>query len=392
MSDELNLLSLNKLAKILQQYESAFSVTNKRQLLFAGDLLEIQGDLQEIDISVVNDPDGHVLDLNNLRNDYQIIFYKWIDQDLDTSSIDKNLWFLKTNGDFIIIRDGSLLNSSGNTEFENEIGNILSYYKLCNFLKSETVSDHHNEIKEEYVFYSSSKGVIRIKYDTIAPRIKTVSYTLMVEALIKIIGEQQYKSYFVNTLFQIAKGGPSVDLIEIIKIAHQLISIIKRDYELVIKQFDFEKFKDRLLKEKEKYFNSIREILNKVFSQLIGIPISISASAFATYKVENETPTLVMILVGFVFYIIFYIRIQLIYKKDINELSLDFNRDFEIIRDRSGLPPDIIDSEHRKIIKKISQTKSMINFLIIGILILGGSFAFYLGNQIVNILSVEYCH
>ncbi len=93
-------------------------------------------------------------------------------------------------------------------------------------------------------------------------------------------------------------------------------------------------YKDSLYKEKEKYFLSIREIINKIFSQAVGIPISISATVFASYKVSDDNLMLLIVLLTFFIYVVFYIKIQLIYRADIGELKNDFTKDFDVIKSK----------------------------------------------------------
>jgi hypothetical protein len=371
MSEDLNLRDVTTLSRLLKEHEGFFVVTHQRKLIYTGHAPEVSEELKNIGARLYEDPDGLVVELSPIRERYTIIFYNWIDQDIDSSSLTRSIVLLTLTGAFLILEQGVLQQSSGDHGLETEINNLFRYYKLCTFLESDTFCDHYNTIREEYVFYSSSQGVIRIHYTTVAPRIKIADYSNGLDSLIGLLGDHHYKIYFVNSLFQIAQGKPVIELADLLAIADHLVAIIRRDYELALKQFDFEKFKDRLLKEKEKYFASIREILSKVFSQLIGIPISISATAFATYRVQHETITLVMILVGFLFYIIYYVKIQSIYRKDILDLQVDFEKDFEIIKTKSGLPADIIEQENNKVRRKLTQTKSMITFLICGILVLG---------------------
>lgn len=254
--------------------------------------------------------------------------------------------------------------------------NIISYFKLFNFLKEKSFCDYFNDADNEIVFYSSVNGIIKVKYDSIPVVSEKDDITKKITELISLATPIQVSSFFKNSLYTISKGTGTIRISEIINQSEDVIAITKRDYELVSKQFDFEKFKDSLYKEKEKYFTSIREIISKIFSQAVGVPISISASVFATYKVSDDIFMLLLVLLAFGLYVAFYIKIQCTYKADLLEVERDFSSSFDIISTKSGLSNDVIGKEKQKIVNKISSTKTIITWLItivcaLGILVIG---------------------
>jgi hypothetical protein len=381
MSDPLNIEKLKVFCKLLEQYRGSFAVSTSRTLIFNGNPETIQPALAGIGISGSVDIDGFLISLAGIAGRYKIVFERWLDQDFDDTNLLTDTIFIHLSGEYVLYQNGIITEHSVGEDFKNEISTIVTYYKLARALKVEAVSDHHNEARKEFVFYSSTRGVIKIAYSPVAPKRQLGIQADKVDSLIQNIAAPNHKIFFINGLFKISNEKTSIDLLTIIDNAESLTTIIKRDYEITLKQFDFEKFKDNLLKEKDKYFNSIREIINKVFGQLIGIPISISASAFATYKVEHEPFTLALIFFGFIFYVVLYVKIQLTYKSDLMEIQSDFERDFDDIKLKSGLATSVIEGEKGKIENKINRTRSMINLLIGGITVLGISFVLYLGNQ-----------
>ena len=387
MSDSLKTDKLKTFCNLLAQEKGQFLVSHSRKLEFKGNFQNVQAALSVSGLSVEVDLDTYFISLTSLVGQTKVVFDQWIDQDFDDESIDKDTIFFHLAGEYILYQNGVITSYSASERFRNQVNGTITYFRLVKALKAEVVSDHHNEARKEFVFYSSTRGVIKISYTAVAPKFPTSIQSDNVDSLVKLIAAPNHKIFFINGLFKISNEKPSIELLTILENADSLASIIKRDYEITLKQFDFEKFKDNLLKEKDKYFYSIREIINKVFGQLVGIPISISASAFATYKVENEPFTLSLICFGFIFYVVIYIKIQTTYKSDLTDLQTDFKRDFEDIKSKSGLAPSVIDREKGKIEGKIVRTKSMISLMIGGIIVLGGSFVIYLGNQIVVTLT-----
>ena len=248
----------------------------------------------------------------------------------------------------------------------------LYYFRILNSLLNSKFNDHANEANKQLVFYSNANGILKINY-TIEPILANITYSDATLVTFENYSTSDiYKTFLINSFYSITKNRDNILSIgEVIEQLEILINTSYRSQELVSKQFDFEKFKDSLLKEKEKFFSSIRDILNKIFSQAIGIPISISAAVFSTYKVSDDAIMLLMVWISFVVYTIFYIRIQWIYRADLKEIENDFKLDFEIIEQKSGLSNEIIQVEKTKVLRKIKDSLSMIHLLIGTVIILG---------------------
>lgn len=283
----------------------------------------------------------------------------------ESEFVDSYFVILDVDGSYCAyMEDSTDFSENSSPKFKTYCNNLIFYYKLYNYLKSEDFSDHHNSANNEIVIYTSTNGIFKIFYDVV-PVLSQEDVSLSIRELLKYISLIELKSYFKNAFYIISNKKNSIAIAAIIDNASDIIEIAKRDYELVSKEFSFEKFKDSVLKEKEKYFSNIREILNKIFSQAIGIPISISATAFATYKLSDDFFILLIVLLSFIIYVIFYIRIQFIYRSDIEEIKSDFKRDFESISMLSGLSQDIIDIEKTKVERRIKNSFSTIDLLIV---------------------------
>jgi hypothetical protein len=312
-----------------------------------------------------------------------LICSKEIEKYFENSFTEEEFAILNTNGDYCYndLQNAKLIfNEQASSEFRIVCTNIYHYFKLYNFLKSEEFADHHNDANSEIVIYSSAKGIFKIQYTAIPTVEKAKEFSSSVLKLIEIATPIQLRFFFKNSLFTFSNGTGVISINEILEKSQDIIAATKRDFELVSKQFDFDKFRDSLYKEKEKYFTNIRDIVNKIFSQAIGIPISISATVFATYKVSDDTLMLLLVWLSFILYAVFYIKIQWVYKGDIQELKTDFTNDFAIIKSKSGLPENLIQTEKEKIERKISSSLTMIDMLIgvvIGLGILVSWYIFY---------------
>lgn len=392
MNSEHDILAIQNTAIFLKREGAKINLPRPSRIIYSGNRADIESDINSLGVVGSDDPDGTVLTFSAISKSYNVIFLKWIGQEFTAANCTKDTVFFDLNGDYAVQLSSKVVSYS-NDNFRNTIENVIAYNLLIWTLSEDKVSDHHNIAGKQFVFYSSTKGVIKITYQSPAPLDSVKIELPTIHSLIGSIKSLAHKIHFINGLFKVANEKPIVPLATVISNADLLDAIIKRDYEIAIKQFDFDKFKDNLLKEKDKYFNSIREIVNKVFGQLIGIPVSISASAFATYKVENESSTLFLILLGFTFYVFLYIKIQMSYLADLGDIQTDFDRDFKEIKLKSGLDGKVIQTESDKIEKKIKKTTSMIRVMIFGISILGGTFTLYLLNQLyINFNGVGLIH
>ncbi len=322
-----------------------------------------------------------LLKIKSFLNGIDLISFSELETYFEYDFITKDFVILSNTGEYYYYqaeKKSVEASTSASADFLTKCKNIFSYYILYDFLKSEDFSDHHNDANSEIVIYSSSKGIFRIIYDSLPIIEDSKDIAAKITKLISRVEPVQIRSFFKNALFTFSNGKGIISINEIINKTDELIDTAERDFELASKQFDFDKFRDSLHKEKEKYFNSIRDIINKIFSQAIGIPISITATVFATYKVNDDNVMLSIVLSAFLLYVCFYIKIQLVYKADIKELKNDFLNDFEIIKSKSGLPEKDINSEKSEVDRKLNSSLSMINWLIGTVIGLGLLVACYI--------------
>lgn len=262
------------------------------------------------------------------------------------------------------------------------IDNRLSYYQLYNTLKAGNFADHHNDAEKEIIIYNSAKGILKIQYPVPAPRF-TRPIQQAVTHLLAALTNELLKIYLKNSLFEFATGN-TLQIEEFISKESDIVSAAKRDQELATKQFDFEKFRDSLYNQKDKFFNTVRDLLSKIYSQIIGIPISITASVFAAYKIDHDRLVSVLILVSFLLYVVIYLVTQYTYYKDIQEVKTDFERDFSDIQLKSGLPADVVKLEYTKVADKIGTAKNISLILMFSIVALGICVVFFIANQIIQ--------
>lgn len=262
------------------------------------------------------------------------------------------------------------------------ISNTIEYLHFIKKLKDEdTFADYYNGSTNEIVIYTASKGIHKIKLPSIPISLDdSKPYYYIVESTLRRLLNEDFVIHFKNQLFKVIKQANESQIEAVFQHLEEISQEADNDYQLYLKNFSFEKFKNDLQKEKEKYFNSLREILNKILSQVIGVPVSIAATIFAINKVE-EIFLLALIYIAFTIYVVFAIHFQRIYYKDVLEIECDGKKDFEKISKESGLADKTINLESKKITNRINTIKRTIIIFVFLILTLYFPLSIYIYNQ-----------
>lgn len=234
------------------------------------------------------------------------------------------------------------------------IRNLNSEYELKLFLINE-LADYYSDSNTELVFYTSTKGINKIRITNAIPSLDpNIDYSVMINEFIERAKDKKFKVFIKNQLFTNLNGTRTDGFINLIYHLDEILENAQRDYEIYLREFSFDKLKNEFEQQKEKYFGSQREVLTKILSQLLSIPVAISASLFATYRVQDSFALLVIML-AYDIYAFFIIHIQLILLSDTKLLKLNFLEEVEIIKKKSGLEQKIISKEIEIPIKKFDE-------------------------------------
>ena len=354
-------------------------IIDNNRIVITGDKERIKGELTSLNIEI-DQLDDYLLFNNFVLS--KIFLQQELQYKLDAKETIANFAVLDLCGSAVLYYEKEIYVINSNHTLLQEVENALAYFTLYNYFKTLDFSDHHNDAQKEIIIYNSAKGILKIKYQSQYPSFTELIKNNVNKILIEI-RDPQFKNYFKISLFENALGN-TISLSEIITKADILLSSAKRDFEIAIKQFDFEKFRDSLYVQKDKFFTSIRDVLSKIFGQVIGIPLSITATVYTSYKADHATFVSSLILISFIVYVIIYLAIQWSYLKDIDIIYSDFLRDFEIIKLKSGLPESVIKDEESKIEKKIDSTENISIILMTSVMILGSTVALFLLDQIIK--------
>lgn len=111
-----------------------------------------------------------------------------------------------------------------------------------------------------------------------------------------------------------------------------ILNLAEQNFEIYLHDLSLENIKKDYIEHKNKYFNQSREILSKLTNQVIGLPITIAASVFSTYKVSDSISTLIIILFVFLLYSMYSIFLLKLQKDDIRDLKATFEKDYESLK------------------------------------------------------------
>lgn len=222
-------------------------------------------------------------------------------------------------------------NKEGIISKNNFISNTFAYLRIKSLLSKNIITDYHSEANREFVIISATKGKILIGYPQI---IDDFDNNINVVAFEKLLNDKlalkEFSKFFKNDLYEFLFSIEKEDRLKyLVANLDTIIESANRNYEIYLSSFSFDQIRDEYDKRKQKYFDELRSIINKVSGYSIGLPISISAASFAAFKTLDSLPTYILIIAAFIifsFYFIFMIRHN---RDDIEDIKNDYNIDFE---------------------------------------------------------------
>lgn len=302
-----------------------------------------------------------------------------------SSDLDKILVILFCGDTCLVYNNG--VTSTGDGTANYIITNTVSFLLFQETLLS--IADYTNAMVREMVFHTSTKGIFKLKYPAYPVSLDdTKNITAAVQIFLSKISDKTFQLFFKNEIADFVKKDNNNDFTNLLIGVQGVVDESDKNVELYLKNFSWETFRAKLYTEKDKYFVALRDILGKIMTQLAAVPISISATIFATYKIDNAY-VLLFVILAFSLYVGFAFYIQTLYYRDTKEIASDFERDFRVIADKSGLPLVTINIEKDKIQARIVSIKRLIYLFSFIIIILGSLFDFYLAGQIVKSLLVK---
>jgi hypothetical protein len=306
-------------------------------------------------------------------------------KDFSKDDFNEDLAILNYNESFLLFSSTNNKSFNNNGELDRDffIENTYYYIKTLEFISNiNQFAEYTSNAYREIIIISPQKGKLIISYPNIKEKLPPFNRIKPnCEKLFdRINNTKGYPSFFKNELFDLLKNEERISRYpKFLLRLDVLLESADRSFEIYLNNFSFDDLKDKLKKDQETYFSKLRDILSKVFSQILAIPISISATVFASYKTDDFYIK-VLIISAFTIYTIFSMYLLNMLNKDVREIENDFNEEEPIIIKKSKLPLVTIEKETNKVkrrIKEIHCTIKIFRYIVFILLILLSFYMFF---------------
>ncbi|GEM_PF-5890202 len=225
------------------------------------------------------------------------------------------------------------------------ISNNHLYFELLNFLKTQEHQedkifyfvDYFNWDSRNIVFTTLKKeGKLSINFPAGGMDLRTnVHLNESLERFKLAFGDsnRNFPKFIKNELIgQLSKYHVNDRMQKLLEEFVGILNIAEQNFEIYLHDLSLENLKKDFIDHKNKYFNQSREILSKLTNQVIGLPITIAAAVFSTYKVSDSPSTLIIILFVFCLYAIYSVFLLKLQKEDVRDLRRMFEKDYDYIK------------------------------------------------------------
>ena len=238
------------------------------------------------------------------------------------------------------------------------IQNTYHYLKFFSYFESLGISEYNSSTNHEFILVDPEKGKFLLGYPVVPPVF-----------LERVRLEDKYKKFEgANTAqeFRLLLKRQIIDSVSryehdqtFPKLAENIDAVLRdteNNYEMFLRKFNFEELKKNFRKERDQYFENIRNIIDKLLGRVVSIPISVSAAAITIYNLKDDPNTVVVVIVtlAYIIYSIFTSFLLRLLHIDALEINQGLRDDLELIEKSSNIPVSILKKETSKVYKKIN--------------------------------------
>jgi hypothetical protein len=223
--------------------------------------------------------------------------------------------------------------------------NLFAYRDFIDFFISKSNGDYSDfqfvdnfDENSRKLFFTSSKepGKLVISYPVELPNFDdTINYS---NILIKLISSfepvnKHLPLFIKNEIFKYFNNkNDCTGFVTLFINLKSILALANKNYQIYLHDLSLDKIKTDYKDYKQKYFSSQNEILSKITTQVIALPISIAASAFSLYGLKGEIIPTLIVLFGIVSYIVYVTFILSIYFSDIINLNKLAQKDYNTLK------------------------------------------------------------
>jgi hypothetical protein len=298
----------------------------------------------------------------NLRQ-FSSLFYDrdhFLRESINQSVFDSNIGILFYTPDKFLFYESSSCRVYINSDIttDNLVENTRYYLKFYNLFESLGISEYDSSTNHEFILVDPDKGKFLLGYPVIPPSFQLgINLKNKYAKFEKMNDRQEFRLLFKRKVIE--SLAPFEHDQRFPKLAENIETIIRdteNDYEVFLRKFNFDELKKNFRKERDEYFEQVRDIVERLLSKVVSIPISVSAAAITIYNLKDDPNYLVIVIVSlaYVAYSIFTSFLLRLLHLDSLEINRDLNNDLQIIAKSSNISSDILERESSKVYKKIS--------------------------------------
>ena len=199
--------------------------------------------------------------------------------------------------------------------------------------------DHFSWEKDEIVFVSAQKeGKLTIPFPRVIPEFdQKINYSIRLKNFIDSFPDndktQKLPKFIKAELFkQLAVKPKSERLMAWISSMDEILNVANQNFEVYLADVSMSNVKKQYIETKDKYFAQLRDILGKITSQIVALPVSTSAVALVSYtlpKTYDQNFSLSIIAGAFGIYTFFALHLLKLYLNDIDDSAEQISFDFK---------------------------------------------------------------
>ena len=311
----------------------------------------------------------------NITNNKFKVFYKKDNffKTFNLSNIQNNFGVIVEDNSFFLYnsQDNVVFDCNGFANYSNFITNSICYLNFRNTLRDDKRKDpfciYNDSVHFNIVSILPEKGKFEIGYSDYIPDIPdNINFY---DCYIKFdldIGKKGFMPFFKREVYDNLKQIEQKErLYNLVLNLALILENSENNFDIYLNEYSVKNLLDELRSEKEKYYSMIRDIINKIYSYSISVPLSITAVLLGMINLKERDPFyIILILVSFLIFSAISIYYQFYLLNDLKLLRKDFKDDKDYLKENSLYDKIKIGNIISSIEKKLNNAELIIKIII----------------------------
>lgn len=242
--------------------------------------------------------------------------------------------------------------------------NVKSYFILMDFFEKEALKeneifhfiDHFSKTTRSIVISSLvEKKRIVLKYpQTGVPFVDySINFFPPTEKFIKLFrSNERYPVFLKNALIKRCNSSTKDNFLVLFQKLPEIIKEAKVNFNVYLHEISLDKIKAEYKEYKQKYYNDQNDILSKISTQILALPLSVAGSAFAINRLQDSNTGIGLVLIGLLIFLIYLSYTLRIYWLDLKGVKSQMLYDYSLIKEQDFFIDNHSELEHFQSIKK----------------------------------------